>query len=162
MTGAGVSASGWGLPDLGLLTLTDMAEHARVLVGLLEVPLIADADAACGSPINSTRVLLAVGRVGERLLGVARTAEIWSGAAVFGGAPRWGVSAIARGSVAGLRRFESPGVRPVEVSLASAESPRSGSSQRGSRNSSRRSLNLFEHVLDCHVEPAAAVLGVRA
>ena len=44
MTGAAVSASTYGLPDIGLLTLTEMAERARVLAGVLDIPLIADAD----------------------------------------------------------------------------------------------------------------------
>ncbi len=58
MTGAGVSASGWGLPDIGLLTLTEMAERVRMLVRMLEdVPLIADADTGYGSPINVVRTV---------------------------------------------------------------------------------------------------------
>jgi 2-methylisocitrate lyase-like PEP mutase family enzyme len=57
MTGAGVSASGWGLPDVGLLTLTEMADRARMLAGLLDVPLIADADTGYGSPINVVRTV---------------------------------------------------------------------------------------------------------
>jgi 2-methylisocitrate lyase-like PEP mutase family enzyme len=57
MTGAGVSASAYGLPDVGLLTLTEMAERARVLAGLLDVPLIADADTGYGSPINVARTV---------------------------------------------------------------------------------------------------------
>jgi 2-methylisocitrate lyase-like PEP mutase family enzyme len=52
MTGAGVSASAHGLPDVGLLTLTEMAERARVLAGLLDVPLIAAADTGYGSLIT--------------------------------------------------------------------------------------------------------------
>jgi 2-methylisocitrate lyase-like PEP mutase family enzyme len=57
MTGAGVCASGYGLPDIGLLTLTEMAERAAVLAGLLDVPLIADADTGYGSPINVARTV---------------------------------------------------------------------------------------------------------
>ena len=57
MTGAGVCGSGFGLPDIGLLTLTEMAERAAVLAGLLEVPLIADADTGYGSPINVIRTV---------------------------------------------------------------------------------------------------------
>ena len=57
MTGAGVCASGFGVPDIGLLTLTEMAERAAVLAGLLEVPLIADADTGYGSPINVIRTV---------------------------------------------------------------------------------------------------------
>jgi 2-methylisocitrate lyase-like PEP mutase family enzyme len=64
MTGAGVSASAYGLPDIGLVTLTEMAERARVLAGLLEVPLIADADTGYGSPINVFRTVREYERAG--------------------------------------------------------------------------------------------------
>jgi 2-methylisocitrate lyase-like PEP mutase family enzyme len=64
MTGAGVCASGWGLPDVGLLTLTEMAERARILAGLLDVPLIADADTGYGSPINVVRTVREYERAG--------------------------------------------------------------------------------------------------
>jgi 2-methylisocitrate lyase-like PEP mutase family enzyme len=64
MTGAGVCASGYGLPDIGLLTLTEMAERASVLAGLLEVPLIADADTGYGSPINVVRTVHEYERAG--------------------------------------------------------------------------------------------------
>ncbi len=64
MTGAGVSAAGYGLPDVGLLTLTEMAERARVLVGLLDVPVIADADTGYGSPVNVVRTVIEYERAG--------------------------------------------------------------------------------------------------
>jgi 2-methylisocitrate lyase-like PEP mutase family enzyme len=58
MTGAGVAASGFGLPDIGLVTSTEMAERARVLVGVLgDIPLIADADTGYGAPINVVRTV---------------------------------------------------------------------------------------------------------
>jgi 2-methylisocitrate lyase-like PEP mutase family enzyme len=56
MTGAGVSAS-FGLPDIGLVTLTEMAGRARALAAQLEIPLIADADTGYGSPINVVRTV---------------------------------------------------------------------------------------------------------
>jgi 2-methylisocitrate lyase-like PEP mutase family enzyme len=64
MTGAGVCASGYGLPDVGLLTLTEMAERAAVLAGLLDIPLIADADTGYGSPINVVRTVRAYEHAG--------------------------------------------------------------------------------------------------
>jgi 2-methylisocitrate lyase-like PEP mutase family enzyme len=64
MTGAGVAAAGYGLPDVGLLTLTEMAERARVLAGLLDVPVIADADTGYGSPINVVRTVIEYERAG--------------------------------------------------------------------------------------------------
>jgi 2-methylisocitrate lyase-like PEP mutase family enzyme len=58
MTGAGVAASGFGLPDLGLVTQTEMAERARMMVGVLgDIPLIADADTGYGGPINVVRTV---------------------------------------------------------------------------------------------------------
>jgi 2-methylisocitrate lyase-like PEP mutase family enzyme len=58
LTGAGVAASGFGLPDLGLVTATEMAERARMIVDCLgEVPLIADADTGYGAPINVVRTV---------------------------------------------------------------------------------------------------------
>jgi 2-methylisocitrate lyase-like PEP mutase family enzyme len=64
MTGAGVSASGFGLPDIGLVTLTEMAGRAALLAGMLEVPLIADADTGYGSPINVVRTVRAYEQAG--------------------------------------------------------------------------------------------------
>jgi 2-methylisocitrate lyase-like PEP mutase family enzyme len=58
MTGAGVAASGFGLPDIGLVTATEMAERARMIVGALgDLPLIADADTGYGAPINVARTV---------------------------------------------------------------------------------------------------------
>jgi 2-methylisocitrate lyase-like PEP mutase family enzyme len=58
LTGAGVAASGFGLPDIGLVTASEMAERARMLVDVLgEVPLIADADTGYGAPLNVVRTV---------------------------------------------------------------------------------------------------------
>jgi 2-methylisocitrate lyase-like PEP mutase family enzyme len=58
LTGAGVAASGFGLPDIGLVTASEMAERARMIVGALgDLPLIADADTGYGAPINVVRTV---------------------------------------------------------------------------------------------------------
>ncbi len=58
LTGAGVAASGFGLPDIGLVTQTEMAERARMLVRALgDVPLIADADTGYGAVLNVVRTV---------------------------------------------------------------------------------------------------------
>ncbi|MBA0045114.1 isocitrate lyase/PEP mutase family protein [Mycobacteroides sp. LB1] len=58
LTGAGVAASGFGLPDIGLVTQTEMVERARMIVEALEgVPLIADADTGYGAPLNVVRTM---------------------------------------------------------------------------------------------------------
>ncbi|MFE3187725.1 oxaloacetate decarboxylase [Nocardia sp. NPDC059240] len=58
LTGAGVAASGFGLPDIGLVTQTEMVERARMLVGVLgDIPLIADADTGYGTALNVVRTV---------------------------------------------------------------------------------------------------------
>jgi len=60
LTGAGVAASGFGLPDIGLVTSTEMTERARMIVSALgDVPLIADADTGYGGPLNVVRTVRA-------------------------------------------------------------------------------------------------------
>lgn len=58
MTGAGTSASK-GFPDYGLLTMTEMVENAGMMVPLVEIPLIADADTGYGNELNVTRTIRA-------------------------------------------------------------------------------------------------------
>ncbi|MDT5095877.1 MAG: hypothetical protein QOH60_5240, partial [Mycobacterium sp.] len=58
LTGAGVAASGFGLPDIGLVTQTEMAERIRMIVRALgDIPLIADADTGYGAPMNVVRTV---------------------------------------------------------------------------------------------------------
>lgn len=58
MTGAGVAASGFGLPDIGLVTASEMADRVAMITGALgDVPLIADADTGYGGPMNVVRTV---------------------------------------------------------------------------------------------------------
>ncbi|MEU6584908.1 isocitrate lyase/PEP mutase family protein [Nocardia sp. NPDC046763] len=58
LTGAGVAASGFGLPDIGLVTQTEMVERARMLVRVLgDIPLLADADTGYGTALNVVRTV---------------------------------------------------------------------------------------------------------
>jgi 2-methylisocitrate lyase-like PEP mutase family enzyme len=58
LTGAGIAASGFGLPDIGLVTLTEMAERARMITRVLgDIPLIADADTGYGAELNVVRTV---------------------------------------------------------------------------------------------------------
>jgi 2,3-dimethylmalate lyase len=57
LTGNGQAASMLGLPDVGLITLTEMAERIRCIRGVTTVPLIADADVGYGSLINVRRTM---------------------------------------------------------------------------------------------------------
>jgi carboxyvinyl-carboxyphosphonate phosphorylmutase len=57
LTGNGQAASMLGLPDIGLITLTEMAERVRCIRAVTTVPLIADADVGYGSLINVRRTM---------------------------------------------------------------------------------------------------------
>ena len=57
MTGNGLSAAMLGAPDLGLLTLTEMASRARAIAASISVPLIADADTGYGNLNNVARTI---------------------------------------------------------------------------------------------------------
>jgi 2-methylisocitrate lyase-like PEP mutase family enzyme len=57
MTGFGATASRLGLPDIGLLTQTEMTTHARDMVRAVDIPVIADADTGYGGPANIRRTI---------------------------------------------------------------------------------------------------------
>jgi carboxyvinyl-carboxyphosphonate phosphorylmutase len=64
MTGAGVSHATLGMPDLGLLTFSEMAERAARIADVTDVPLIADADTGYGNALNVIRTVRAYERAG--------------------------------------------------------------------------------------------------
>ena len=64
MSGSGVTASLSGLPDVGLLTMTEMVNRARHIVGAIDLPLICDADDGYGNPINVVRTVKEYERAG--------------------------------------------------------------------------------------------------
>jgi 2-methylisocitrate lyase-like PEP mutase family enzyme len=57
MTGAGVSAGLVGVPDMGLLTMTEMVETARRIADVTNLPIIADADTGYGGSLNVRRTV---------------------------------------------------------------------------------------------------------
>lgn len=56
MTGFGTAASR-GFPDLGLLTMTEMAANARAIANSVDVPVICDADTGYGNALNVSRTI---------------------------------------------------------------------------------------------------------
>ena len=64
MTGFGAAASILGAPDYGLLTMTEMANHAKNLSNCLSIPMIADADTGYGNPLNVRRTVMEYERAG--------------------------------------------------------------------------------------------------
>src|ERR1700724_1671454 len=56
MTGFGTAAAR-GFPDLGLLTMSEMAQNVRAIAHAVAVPVICDADTGYGNPLNVWRTV---------------------------------------------------------------------------------------------------------
>ncbi len=64
LSGAGVAASCFGLPDLGLTSLEDIVEETRRITSASEAPLVVDIDTGWGSPLMVARTIKALQRAG--------------------------------------------------------------------------------------------------
>ena len=64
MTGSGTAASRLGMPDIGLLTMSEMVDNAQRIAEAAGIPLIADADTGYGGPINVIRTVREYERAG--------------------------------------------------------------------------------------------------
>lgn len=68
MTGFGTSAALLGRPDVGLLTMTEMADNAGRIAACVDIPVIADADTGYGNPLNVIRTVGAYEAAGAAAL----------------------------------------------------------------------------------------------
>jgi 2-methylisocitrate lyase-like PEP mutase family enzyme len=57
VTGAGVANGFLGAPDLGLLTVTELAAHVAAMSAAVDVPLFVDADTGFGNALNVRRTV---------------------------------------------------------------------------------------------------------
>lgn len=57
MTGFGTSITRLGMPDIGLLTMSEMVDNAARIAEAAGVPVIADADTGYGNPMNVRRTI---------------------------------------------------------------------------------------------------------
>ncbi len=70
LSGAGVANASWGLPDLGMTSLSDVAADIQRIVSVTRVPLLVDADTGWGHAFNiarTTRTFIAAGAAGMHL-----------------------------------------------------------------------------------------------
>jgi methylisocitrate lyase len=63
LSGAALSAAS-GLPDIGLLSMSELVEQARLITGASSLPLLVDADTGFGGPLNVERTVKEFERVG--------------------------------------------------------------------------------------------------
>ena len=62
--GSGVTNSFLGAPDLGLLTLTELAQHVAAIRENVDLPLVIDADTGFGNALNVRRTVKVLERAG--------------------------------------------------------------------------------------------------
>lgn len=64
LSGMAVEASQLGAPDLGLITMTELASHAARIVDAVQLPVVADIDTGFGGSINVYRTVRTMERAG--------------------------------------------------------------------------------------------------
>src|SRR5690242_9554129 len=64
LTGAGLANTELGVPDIGLVTLTELARATEAIAGATTLPLIVDADTGFGNAINVAHTVRILERAG--------------------------------------------------------------------------------------------------
>jgi 2-methylisocitrate lyase-like PEP mutase family enzyme len=68
VTGAGVANMKLGLPDIGLSTITELAQTTAEIADAIDLPLIVDMDTGFGNPLNVVRSVRLLERAGASAL----------------------------------------------------------------------------------------------
>ena len=68
VTGAGIANTFLGVPDIGLVTLTELAEHVAAIREAFAGPLVVDADTGFGNALNLVRTVQLLERAGADAL----------------------------------------------------------------------------------------------
>lgn len=75
VSGAGVANAFLGVPDIGLLTLTQLTDHVAAIRDAVSVPLVVDADAGFGNPIGVHRTVRLLERAGASAIQIEDQVE---------------------------------------------------------------------------------------
>lgn len=68
LTGAGITNARLGVPDLGLITLTELADTVEAVRGAVSIPIVVDADTGFGGPLNVRRTVQTLERRGANAI----------------------------------------------------------------------------------------------
>jgi len=68
VTGAGIANTHLGIPDNGLVTLTELTEHVAAIRDVFPGPLVVDADTGFGNAVNVVRTVRLLERAGADAL----------------------------------------------------------------------------------------------
>jgi 2-methylisocitrate lyase-like PEP mutase family enzyme len=64
LSGAGISNSFLAMPDIGLLTMTEIVAHVAAVREAVQIPIVVDADTGFGNAVNVRRTVREYGRAG--------------------------------------------------------------------------------------------------
>lgn len=64
VTGAGIANTYLGAPDIGLVTLTELASTVSAISEITDLPLVVDIDTGFGNAINTQRTVRVIERAG--------------------------------------------------------------------------------------------------
>src|SRR4051812_46440616 len=67
LSGSGVATSSFGLPDLGMTTMSELGKKTRRICRVVDTPMIVDADTGFGSELSverTVRELISAGAAG--------------------------------------------------------------------------------------------------
>lgn len=68
VTGAGFANSSLGVPDIGLVTASELRDHVARVADVVDIPLVVDADTGFGNAINMGRTVRQLERAGAAAL----------------------------------------------------------------------------------------------
>lgn len=68
VTGAGISNMHLGAPDIGLITLSELADHVGAMRDAVGLPLMVDADTGFGNALNTRRTIQVLERAGANAI----------------------------------------------------------------------------------------------
>ncbi len=68
VTGAGITNMHLGAPDIGLITLSELADHVGAMRDAVGLPLMVDADTGFGNALNTRRTIQVLERAGANAI----------------------------------------------------------------------------------------------
>ena len=68
LSGAGITNSFYGIPDLGFIGLSDLAQHTAAVRDAVQLPIIVDADTGFGNALNVQRTVRTLERAGANAI----------------------------------------------------------------------------------------------
>lgn len=74
-SGFGLAASTLGIPDVGLLTMTETLDRVKRIVDAVSIPVVADMDTGYGNPLNVVRTVQECVRLG--VAGIILEDQLW-------------------------------------------------------------------------------------